>query len=174
MNFRFRRTRILSAFSGRSSNASNFMLDRNINSRMYFSGNYMNGKQPENQYKKVSYLSYINPLFLKIRKTKDWKLDKPFDSEMTEIESAETAYARVMRYGGAARHRDAVDERIVSKVLSGRGVIIDKPSQVGGWPTLETDPTWINAAKAAWEAEYGFDPYSERGNEIGPGGLYVS
>jgi len=156
--------------AGRSSNASNFMLDRNINSRMYLEGNYMNGRQPADQYKKISYLSYINPSFRRAGKAKGWKLETPFDGGMSDIESAETAYARVMAHGGAALHRDAVDQRIASDVLAGTGRIIDKPSQVGGWPALDTGPTWTDTAKAAWEAEYGFDPYTEKGAEAGPDG----
>ena len=49
---------------------------------------------------------------------------------------------------------------------NGRGHIIDSPEEGGGWPALSSDPTWINAAKAAWEAAYGFDPYSAQGAEV--------
>ena len=97
--------------AGRSSNASNFMLDRNLNSRMYFEGNYMNGKLPANQYKKISYLSYINPLFFRARKAKDWKLKAPFDGGMSRLESTGDAYARVMKYGGASLQRDSFADR---------------------------------------------------------------
>ena len=149
--------------AGPSSNASYMMLDRNPNTRMYFAGNYMNGKLPADQYKLITYEELTKP-------NNGWKLSFPFDGGMSKIDSAEQAFARVMKYGGAALHRDAVDERIVGDVLNGTGRVIDKPSDVGGWPALSTDPTWIDEAKAAWEAEYGFDPYSERGSEVAPGG----
>jgi len=150
--------------AGPSSNRSYMMLDRNPNTRMYFAGNYMNGKLPADQYAQITYEELKKP-------NNGWKLAAPFDAGMLAIDSAEQAFARVMKYGGAALHRDAVDERIVSDVLGGTGRVIDRPEQVGGWPALDTDPTWIDTAKAAWEAEYGFDPYDPiLGNEIGPGG----
>jgi len=138
--------------AGPSTDASNFMVDRNVNTRLYFSGNRMNGKMPADQYKLITYEDFKKP-------DNGWKLGGPFDSGMRNIDSAEQAFARVMRHGGAALHRDAVDTRIVGEVLGGRGRIIDRPAQGGGWPALSTDPTWIDAAKAAWQAEYGFHPY---------------
>ena len=157
--------------AGPSSNASNFMVDLNINSRMYFAGNYMNGKRPEDQYKLITYEDFKKPAMVDYDPSLPWKLAAPFDNGMSDIDSAEQAYARVLRYGGAALHRDAVDERIVSEVLTGRGRIIDTPAQGGGWPALSGDPTWIDAAKAAWEAEYGFDPYDPvESAKIGPDG----
>jgi len=146
--------------AGPSTNCSNFMLDRNANSRMYFAGNYMNGKLPADQYALITYEELKKP-------NNGWKLGVPFDGGMSEIDCAETAYARVMKYGGAALHRDAVDKRIVNEVINGKGKIIDRPGQVGGWPVLGTDPTWINQAKAAWEAEHGLDPYSPAGAAVG-------
>jgi len=148
--------------AGPSSNRSYMLLDRNPNARMYFSGNYMNGKLPADQYSFITYEELKKP-------GNGWRLAAPFDAGMLAIDSAEQAFARVMKYGGAALHRDAVDERIVSNVLSGKGRVIDRPEQVGGWPVLDTDPAWIDAQKAAWETEYGFDPYdTDDCNEIDP------
>ena len=150
--------------AGPSSNASNFMIDKNINTRLYFSGNRMNGKEPGDQYSLITYEDFKKP-------DNGWKRAEPFDNGMSAVESAESAYARVLAYGGAALARDAVDTRIVGEVLNGCGRVIDKPSDGGGYPVLDTDPARINAAIAAWEAEYGFHPYDPvEGRKLGPDG----
>ncbi|MCL2300381.1 MAG: pectate lyase [Firmicutes bacterium] len=150
--------------AGPSSDASYFMADKNINTRLYFAGNFMNGKLPGDQYKRITYEDFKKP-------DNGWKLAQPFDGGMSRIDGAEMAYARVMRYGGAALNRDAVDERIVCEVQNGRGKVIDRPAQGGGWPALGADPAFIDAARAAWEAEYGFDPYDPaESRKSGPDG----
>ncbi len=68
-------------------------------------------------------------------------------------ESAQDAYKKVLQWAGASYKRDAVDSRICNEVkngnytytgskLGGKG-IIDSPSDVGGWPKLNstTPPT---------------------------------
>jgi hypothetical protein len=60
--------------------------------------------------------------------------------------TAEQAYEAVLTYGGASLKRDAIDTRIVGEVRNGTATfsgsvsrlqgIIDKQSDVGGWPTL--------------------------------------
>ena len=157
--------------AGPSTNRSKFLLDRNPNLRMYFTGNYMNGRLPANQYALITYEELKKPATDLMGRP--WKLDAPFEAGMSQIDSAEQAFARVMAYGGAP-HRDAVDKRIVYNVLNGRGRIIDRPSDVGGWPVLDTDPAWINEAKAAWEAEHGFHPYdTARCNGLDPATGYT-
>ena len=58
---------------------------------------------------------------------------------------AEDAYEAVLRFAGASRTRDSVDERIVEEVRTGtarfgnRG-IIDSQEDVGGWPELRSEP----------------------------------
>ena len=158
--------------AGPSSNASNFMVDKNINTRLYFEGNYMNGKLPADQYKLITYEDFKKPAltFGDI----PWKLTEPFDNGMGNIDSAEQAFARVLKNGGASLNRDAVDERIVGEVLSGCGRVIDKPSDGGGYPVLSDDPVFINAAKADFEELYGFEPYDEEFcNEIDPESGYT-
>jgi len=141
--------------AGPSSEASNFMLDKNKNSAMYFGGNYMNGKQPSDQYSLIIYEDFKKP-------DNGWKLDAPFDAQMDTVQSAETAYAMVMKNGGAAMNRDAVDELIVSNVKTGRGRVIDCPADAGGWPELETGAAYIDTDKDgmpdAWEMANGLDP----------------
>ncbi len=141
--------------AGPSSKASNFMVDKNINSRMYFSGNYMNGKMPADQYSKIIYEDFKKP-------DNGWKLSEPFDNMTDRIQPAEKAYAMVMKNGGAAVNRDAYDDRIVSEVIKGTGRVIDRPSDVGGWPVLETGEAYLDTDKDGmpddWESTHGLNP----------------
>ncbi len=140
---------------GPSSEAANFMLDKNINTKMCFSGNYMNGKMPKDQYSKIIYEDFKKP-------DNGWKLSEPFASQTENIQSAEKAYAMVMKNGGAALNRDSYDERIVNEIITGKGRIIDKPSDVGGWPELATGEAYIDTDKDGmpngWETAKGLDP----------------
>ena len=77
-------------------------------------------------------------------------------------QTAEEVYETVLTKAGCSLHRDAVDERIVNEVRNGSGKIIDKPSDVGGWPDLqsgtrETD-TDYDGIPDAWETEFKLDP----------------
>jgi len=154
--------------AGPSSNASNFLIDKNINFSYILEGNYMNGKMPADQYAYITYEGFKKPATLAVN-GKPWKLAEPFDAMMDNIHDARTAYAMVLANGGASVARDAVDRRVINDVLKGTGRVIDSQDEVGGWPVLNTDPTWINAQKAAWEAEHGFHPYDEAYcNEIDP------
>lgn len=149
--------------AGPSSEASNFMLDKNINTRMYFAGNYMNGKMPADQYSKIIYEDFKKP-------DNGWKLAEPFESRTQNIQPAEKAYAMVMKNAGAVLNRDAYDDRIVSEVVNGTGRIIDKPSDVGGWPVLETGTAYLDTDKDGmpndWETARGLNP-----NDLADGSL---
>lgn len=141
--------------AGPSSQASNFMVDKNINTKMYFSGNFMDGNMPADQYSLIIYEDFVKP-------DNGWKLAEPFNSVNSQTQSAEKAYAMVMKNGGAALNRDAYDDRIVREVLTGKGRIIDKPSDVGGWPVLETGEAYIDTDKDgmadSWEEANGLNP----------------
>lgn len=72
----------------------------------------------------------------------------PFDVLAIPAHMAEQAYAKVLDYVGASLKRDAIDTRIVGEVkngtttfngsVSGLKGIIDKQSDVGGWPVLQS------------------------------------
>jgi len=143
--------------AGPSSNASYMLIDRNVNSRYILEGNFMNGKEPANQYKHITHEEFRKPPT--IFNGQPWKLPAAFEAQMDTVHGAERAYAMVLANGGASIARDAVDKRVINDVLTGRGRVIDSQDEVGGWPVLDTDPTWIDARKAEWEAEYGFAPY---------------
>ena len=52
-------------------------------------------------------------------------------------ETAEDAYKSVLESAGASIIRDSVDTRVTNDVKNRTGKIIDKPSDVGGYPTLD-------------------------------------
>lgn len=85
---------------------------------------------------------------------------------------ADVAYEKVLKYAGASLHRDAVDARVVDdtrrrsytakgSVLGGLG-IIDKTSDVGGWPVLSSAPAPTDfdgdGMPDEWESSYGLNP----------------
>ena len=69
-----------------------------------------------------------------------------FDVLGIPVHTAEQAFEKVLDYVGASLRRDAIDTRIVGEVRNGTATfsgsvsrlqgIIDKQSDVGGWPTL--------------------------------------
>ena len=92
-------------------------------------------------------------------------------------ESAQSAYQAVLAGAGAtAPQRDAVDERVVNEVRSGRGRIIDSPLEVGGWPVYAPGAPPPDRDQDgmpdAWEVEHGLDPDNPadgRGDRDGDG-----
>jgi len=70
--------------------------------------------------------------------------------------SAQEAYTLVLRHCGASLVRDAVDNRVIEEVRNKRFTftgsngsangIIDTPSDVGGWPLLQSAPAPANTA----------------------------
>ena len=71
----------------------------------------------------------------------------PFDILTIPVHTAEEAYLKVLEYAGASLRRDLIDTRISGEVrdgittysgsISGLKGIIDKQSDVGGWPILQ-------------------------------------
>lgn len=60
---------------------------------------------------------------------------EPFPTPSVTIEPAEAAYQQVLKGVGATLpQRDTVDERIIREVTTGTGHIINRLSDVGGWP----------------------------------------
>jgi hypothetical protein len=125
--------------------------ESNTLARAFFSGNIMDGVQPEDPWSLVR--GVTGP---------EYKLAAPIDVAPVAPVSAAIAYERVLAQAGASRPRDAVDIRIVDGVRSRTGRIIDTPSAVGGWPALEpgaarTD-TDHDGMPDDWERRNGFDP----------------
>jgi len=73
------------------------------------------------------------------------KVSQPFEVASIALQSAEEAYDRVLKFGGASLHRDAVDARIAEEVRTGTATlgmssngIIDSQEDAGGWPRLRS------------------------------------
>jgi hypothetical protein len=95
------------------------------------------------------------------------RVNQPLPMAPLTIHSAQEAFERVLEGAGASLpRRDAVDQRIVKEVRTGKvtfgnGIITD-PSQVGGWPVLKPAPAPVDAdadgMPDAWEKAHGLNP----------------
>ncbi len=117
-------------------------------------------------------------------------LPEPFDPGQIKTHPADVAFALVLNYGGCSLSRDSVDARLAREAYTGtftytgstykqqyvknsKGVtdinlfsnygLIDKPSDVGGWPVLKATPeemalvstdTNNNGIPDGWETSY--------------------
>ena len=89
--------------------------------------------------------------------------DVPFEVIKVSMEPAEMCYSSVLAHAGASFPvRDAVDERIINDVINRTGAIIDSPSEVGGWPLLNTatapEDNDHDGMADEWERSVGLDP----------------
>jgi pectate lyase len=96
------------------------------------------------------------------------RAEKPFPMAPVTIHTAQEAYESVLAGAGATLpRRDAVDERIIQEVRTGKvtyeagqGIITDI-SQVGGYPDYKGEPRadlGADGIPASWKAKYGLDP----------------
>jgi pectate lyase len=126
--------------------------------RSYFAGNYYNDKLPKDQWSLVKYRdSWSN------ENIRAYKRHQPFETGPITEEDASTAYQRVLDTGGASLpKRDAVDVRVVNSVRNRTGKIIKSQQEVGGWPTLESEPAPVDSDRDGmpdlWEAANGLNP----------------
>jgi pectate lyase len=104
--------------------------------------------------------------------SRDWIVIDRFDAPEITTVSAPSAISLVLSYVGASIglddegnafwRQDQVDQRIINDVKNGTGKIIDDPSQVGGWPKLDSGnpstDTDHDGMPDAWEQIYGFNP----------------
>ncbi len=87
----------------------------------------------------------------------------PFAVPPVPTVPADVAYGAVLsRAGCTLPERDAVDRRIVEDVKKGRGTIIDRPEERGGYPALKTGNPVPDRDRDglpdAWERSHGLDP----------------
>jgi pectate lyase len=100
--------------------------------RMYIAGNVVEG------FAGVSRDNVRGVTFRK-RDAKTVLVEKPFEVAPVKHDSAETAFARVLKEAGATLpKRDAVDARIVADVENRTGAVINSQADVGGWPELKS------------------------------------
>jgi pectate lyase len=123
--------------------------------RMYVSGNVVEG---------FAEASRDNAKGIRFKKG-DAKVlvDMPFDVAPVKRDSAEDAFKRVLKEGGAILpKRDAVDLRIVNDVEKRTGGVINSPSDVGGWPELKSVEAPADSDRDGipddWERKHGLDP----------------
>ena len=93
----------------------------------HFSGNFMNGELPSTPWDLVRF--------------KDGRmsgLEAPFPAEPVTTQVADEAFEMVLKTAGASLRRDTVDARIIKEIRSGAGGLIDRASDVGGWPEHES------------------------------------
>jgi hypothetical protein len=108
----------------------------------FIKDNYVFGSQTvtENNWSGVTYASGVTQTAARV--------NDPFTYLPIAEHTAELAFEKVLTYGGASLVRDAIDTRISDEVRNGtatftgsvskRPGIIDKPSDVGGWPVYQS------------------------------------
>ncbi len=103
----------------------------------YYEGNYFNGGIPSDQYSMVDFCGWSKS------EINNWKQTVPFSTGPIITQTAQDAYASVIKHVGASLARDPVDTRVINDVIHGTGAIIDSQEQVGGWPMYKsaTAPT---------------------------------
>ena len=123
----------------------------------------------------------VNNLFGVTKTSSAYRLNEPWPAMEINQQTAEEAFQSVLDHAGCSLPiRDKVDADIIDDVLHGTAKygnkgIIDSPSDVGGWPTLNstTAPTDTDhdGIPDNWETAHGLNPKdSKDGNEIGKGG----
>ena len=101
-------------------------------------------------------------------------VQKPFETDPVETQSAAKAYALVLDHAGASFRRDTLDQRIVADVRKGTGGLIDVQGGYphgtdydatrNAWPTLATanapEDSDLDGIPDSWEKTNGLDPFN--------------
>ena len=112
--------------AGPDTQGSHIFREENPNAKAWFAGNSLNGVIPANPWDLVK--GVHNPL----AQAPDVAPVKP--------DPATGGCGAVLAGAGASQPRDAVDRRVVADVRARSGRIIDRESDVGGWPDLTAKP----------------------------------
>ncbi len=129
--------------------------------KMYLTDNYMSGNDAVTQ----DNWSGVQPDDASLLPSTRADARYTFPNAYTGEQTAQQAYETVINKAGCSLVRDAVDNRIVADVQQGTGKLIDKPSDVGGWPTLQGVPqkdTDGDGIPDVWEEAHGLNPKSLR------------
>jgi pectate lyase len=127
----------------------------------YVGGNFMDGQEAVTKNNRLGVVgdNGVNP--------DDWLLAKPLEVAAVETQAAPEAYQLVLANAGAnLPKRDAVDERVIEEVRTGKthhnNGIVQSQKDVGGWPELKsTDPAPDadhDGIPDWWEKKYGLNP----------------
>lgn len=204
------KTRVLQASVGESGNSTNTNLI-GMASRYYINGNYVtaasspqnydwkgvifddghvtiNGERytlDNNKYYQGDHVEYNGKSYVKV------SLDAPINAGEVTTHSAETAFEKMLKYGGACLYRDGHDARYMEEArtgtttytgsLNGWKGIIDKctdviPDYTGSnpypWLSPEAGPTPVDTDRDGipdeWETANGLNP-----NDASDGNLYT-
>ena len=146
----------------------------------YISGNYMYGSETataNNVSSSTIKMDSSSPISFdswkqKYVATAPFKAaDAEFQYNLISLQSAETAFEKVVAYAGASLSRDVVDTRVADETLKGTysckgsngstGGLIDAVADAGGWPVLtgtaKTD-TDGDGMPDEWETANGLNP----------------
>ncbi len=153
---------------GRDSSKSLAFKESNSLSEAHFSGNFMNGNLPGDQWELVRYAD-----------DRVTGTAQPFPVAAVRTQTADEAFADVLRLAGASMARDDVDQRIVDQLRRGEGRLINDVSEVGGWPELGSlrpkPDTDADGMPDGWETKQGFDPANAAdGNHDNDGDGYTN
>lgn len=146
-----------------------------IPGKFFMQGNYMSGSD------KVTADNWSGSTV----QTDEVRTDTRWTHGMTSIsheETAQEAFETVLEKSGCSLRRDAIDERIAGEVRQGTytykgskgstGGLIDTPSDVGGYPTYQTEKpladTDHDGIPDEWETEHGLNP-----NDVWDGSKYT-
>lgn len=156
--------RIFEAYGDDGSNAQ----PKGVHGYFYVNGNYMDGKGENWDWSGMDINTGNNSAM-----TQDsLRINSEFSVTAVTTHTAANAFDKVLSLAGASKSRDAVDARIANEakngtytytgsVLGGLG-IIDKPSDVGGWPTYNSTaaPTDTDGdgMPDSWESAKGLNP----------------
>lgn len=100
--------------------------EENPNAKSWFAGNSLNGVIVADQWSLIKGLRN--------------RLAAAPDVAPVKSDPAIAGCAAVLKRAGASQPRDAVDRRVVAEVGARGGRIIDRESDVGGWPDLTAKP----------------------------------
>lgn len=130
--------------------------------RLFIEGNHVEGFPEISADNWAGGVRFSGGTGLKNRATQPF----PFPGISCETSAAE-AYPQVLAAAGASLARDAVDQRIVEEVRTGkprigRNGVIDSQKEAGGWPELRSLPAPQDSDRDgmpdAWETARGLDP----------------
>jgi hypothetical protein len=108
--------------------------------RMYVDGNFVES------YPRVSNDNRLGIRASNLLTVDEILQDKPYPVLSINMENATDAFHSVLTHAGAILPlRDMADERIIQDVRNRTGKHIDSPSEVGGWPTLQSNDAPIDS-----------------------------
>lgn len=136
--------------------------------RGYMAGNVFEGRSDltQDNYAALDFERWLRPdTNYKYRGTvKTWRAEKPAElgANQPQTQTVDEAAALVLAQAGASLHRDAVDLRVVENVRKHQGRVIDSEEEVGGWPSLRSQPAPVDSDHDGmpddWEKARGLNP----------------